>query len=155
MAGFGSALFFDGHNDFVQLSTPLNIGSTSSTIAVRVKVPEVGSDGLEQWDEVGVILGNYPDSLNSNWSINSNGNIRVEWNDGQIDLTGVTDLRDNIWHHLAFSRDLLTGQFYAYIDGVNEPLTVHTSAGENLVFSTPHRIGADNRSNPDLSLIHI
>ena len=87
--------------------------------------------------------------MNSNWSINSNGNIRVEWNDGQIDLTGVTDLRDNIWHHLAFSRDLLTGQFYAYIDGENEPLTMHTSAGENLVFSTPHRIGADNRSNPD------
>ena len=149
VAGFGSALLFDGHNDYVQLSSPLTIGNISSTITVRVKVPEVGSNGLGQWDEVGVILGNYPDSINSNWSINSNGNIHIKWNDGEIDLIGVTDLRDNIWHHLAFSRDLLTGQFYAYIDGENEPLTVHTSAGENLNFSTAHRIGADNRSNPD------
>ena len=60
IAGFGSALSFDGDDDFVQLSQVLSIGNTSSTIAAWIKIPEVGSDGLEAGEQVGVLFGNYP-----------------------------------------------------------------------------------------------
>ena len=149
VAGYGTALSFDGDDDFVQLSSALSIGNTSSTITARVKIPEVGSDGLDQWEEVGVILGNYPDSLNARWSVDSYGRVRLQWNNDEINLTGSTDLRDNTWHHLAFVRELITGQFYVYIDGENEVLTSHASAGSNFTFNTLHRIGADNSSNPN------
>jgi len=97
-----------------------------------------------QGERVGVILGNHSDSPNSNWEIHSQGQMRAWWNNGQIDHHGSTDLRDNQWHCLAWVRHKQAGQTCLYIDGELESRC--DQAGADLVFTGPHKIGADNRS---------
>ena len=82
---------------------------------------------------------------NANWEIDNAGQVRIWWNSGELDLRGTTDLRDNQWHHVAFVRDTAANEFRAHIDGAPEPLTPHNSAGSDLTFTTPPRIGNDYR----------
>jgi len=95
LPGLGNAAEFDGVNDFVQLSSPLTVGSSSNSVAVWAKIPEVGSGGLGASERVGVILGNYNSAPNTNWEIDNSGEMRIWWNNGQLDLHGTSDLRDD------------------------------------------------------------
>jgi hypothetical protein len=139
----GGALAFDG--DQVRLSSVLPIGSSSNTFAVWMKVPLAGTEGLGATERVGDVLGNYPDSPNTNWELHSAGQMRLYWNGGQIDLRGTTDLRDNTWHHVVWVRDKAADACYLYIDGRLE--ATHPSAGADITFGTTHKIGGDNRAS--------
>jgi len=143
-AGISSgAISLDGDDDAVELSKPLTIGTGSHTMMVWVKVPLADTNGLNQRERVGIVLGNHSDSPNSNWELHAQGQMRAWWNNGQIDHHGSTDLRDNQWHCLAWVRDKQAGQICLYIDG---QLESHCDqAGADLVFTGPHKIGADNR----------
>ncbi len=138
------AIRLDGDDDAVQLRSPLAIGTSSHTIMVWAKVPLADSNGLEQHERVGIVLGNHSDNPNSNWELNARGQMRVWWNNGQIDHHGSTDLRDNQWHCLAWVRDKQAGQYRLYIDGELESSCDQT--GADVVFTTLHKIGADKRS---------
>jgi len=143
----GGALAFNGDNDDqVELTTPLPIGSSSNTVAVWIKVPLIGQDGLASGERVGDVLGNYNDSPNSNWELHGAGQVRLWWNNGQIDARGTTDLRDNTWHHVAWVRDQAANACTMYIDGQLETST--TTVGSDITFETTHRIGGDNRGDP-------
>jgi hypothetical protein len=138
---FASGLKFSGEvNDYVQINKPLTIGSGNNTVALWIRVPENAAG------RVGVILGNYPANPNSNWELHSNGQLRVWWNNGNPDLYGGTDLRDDEWHHLTFVRDTDTGRFSMYIDGKREAAPGELG-GSEIEFTTFHRIGGDNRGD--------
>jgi hypothetical protein len=148
----GNAIEFNGDsNEFVQMSNPLTIGDKSHTVEIWVKVPEVGSNGLVAGERVGEMLGSFSSGPNANWGILADGQIQIFWNNGQVRLRGNQDLRDNQWHHLTFVRDTVANEFRAYIDGIEEALDGaggNTNvAGSDLTFTTPHRIGKDNRSS--------
>ena len=148
----GSGIEFTGNaNQFVQLSDPLTIGDKSHTIEVWVKIPEVGTGGLANGERVGELLGSFSSSPNANWGILADGQIQIFWDTGQVRLRGTTDLRDNQWHQLTFVRDTVADEFRAYIDGEVEALdgagSNANSAGSDIVFITPHRIGLDNRTS--------
>ena len=82
----GGALAFDGdNNDQVELTTVLPVGSSSSTVALWIKVPSVGEDGLASGERVGDVLGSYPDSPNSNWELHNAGQMRLCWNSSIAD----------------------------------------------------------------------
>jgi outer membrane protein assembly factor BamB len=145
VAGISSgAIQLDGDDDAVELGKPLAMGTGSHTIMVWAKVPLAASQGLAPQERVGVVLGNHSDSPNSNWELYTQGQMRAWWNNGQIDQHGSTDLRDNQWHCLAWVRDKPAGQLCLYIDGELESSC--DQAGTDLVFTSPHRIGADNRA---------
>ena len=57
------AIKFDGNDDWIQLPKPLNIGSSSNTIEMWLKIPKVG-EGLNSGERVGILLGNYSSSPN-------------------------------------------------------------------------------------------
>ncbi len=139
----GGALQFDGDGDEIPLASPLTIGSSSNTVAAWIKVPLAGTEGLGATQRVGILLGSYPDSPNTNWELHSAGQMRLYWNGGEINANGKTDLRDNTWHHIVWVRDKETDACYMYIDGRLEATA--TTAGTDVVFETTHRIGADNR----------
>jgi len=139
----GGALQFDGDGDEIALASPLTIGSSSNTVAAWIKVPLAGTEGLGATQRVGILLGSYPDSPNTNWELHSAGQMRLYWNGGEINANGTTDLRDNTWHHIAWVRDKDADACYLYIDGRLEATA--TTAGTDVVFATSHRIGADNR----------
>ncbi len=142
----GGADLFDGEDDMLTLVRPLSIGSTSNTVTAWVKVPKAGTVGLAANERVGIVLGNFRSAPNSNWELHAKGEMRLFWNGGQIDQHGSTDLRDETWHHLAWTRDTRRDECRLYIDGRLEKTI--KGAGADVTFTTPHKIGGDNRGNP-------
>ncbi|MCH7556076.1 MAG: hypothetical protein IIB56_01320 [Planctomycetes bacterium] len=142
----GGALKFDGDDDQITLKYPLTVGSSSNTVAAWIKVPLAGTEGLDASERVGIVLGSYNDSPNTNWELHAAGQMRLWWNGGQIDHRGTTDLRDNTWHHITWVRDKATNANYMYIDGQLE--TTIATLGTDLTFNTTHKIGGDNRGSP-------
>ena len=143
----GGALQFDGDDDQIQLKFVFTtLGSASNTVAVWIQVPSAGTAGLGATERVGLVLGNYNDSPNSNWELHGAGQTRVWWNGGEVDNRGTTDLRDDTWHHVAWVRDKSANAIYHYIDGQLEATA--STVGTDITFSTTHRIGGDNRGAP-------
>ena len=136
----GTALDFDGLNDYVQLSQVLPIGNVSNTFECWVKVPLVGTNSLATGEWVGTLLGNFDNSPNINYEINDQGKLLFQWNDFQ--LLGTTNLRDNQWHHIAFVRDKVAEEIVLYLDGAVEK--THTGTVPDTTLTTTHRLGCDN-----------
>ena len=86
----GGALKFDGDDDQITLKDPLTVGSSSNTVAAWVKVPLAGTERLGATERVGIVLGNYDDSPNTNWELHAVGQMRLYWNAGQISRYGTT-----------------------------------------------------------------
>ena len=141
----GFALQFDGIDDYILLPEAIDIGSTSSTVSMWVKVPVVGEGNLTADERVGILLGigRYSPKPNANWEINSNGQIRIHWNEAEIDFPGYSDLRDGKWHHIAFVRDTSNNSLKGYVDGVAE--IDENDDGTNITFSDAFYIGSDYR----------
>ena len=141
----GYALEFDGIDDYILLPEAIDIGSTSSTVSMWVKVPVVGEGDLTADERVGILLGigRYSPKPNANWEINSNGQIRIHWNEAEIDFPGSSDLRDGKWHHIAFVRDIDNDSLKGYVDGVVE--IDENDAGTNLEFDEAFYVGWDHR----------
>ncbi len=142
----GGALKFDGDDDQITLNYQLTVGSSSNTVAAWIKIPLAGTEGLGADERVGIVLGSYSDSPNSNWELHAAGQVRLWWNGGEIDHRGTTDLRDDTWHHVAWVRDVAANTNYIYIDGQLE--TTIETLGTDITFNTTHKIGGDNRGNP-------
>ena len=141
----GYALEFDGIDDYILLSDVIDIGSTSSTVSMWVKVPVVGEGNLIADERVGILLGigRYSPKPNANWEINSDGQIRIHWNEAEIDFPGSSDLRDGKWHHIAFVRNIDNDSLKGYVDGVVE--IDENDAGTNLEFDEAFYVGWDHR----------
>ncbi|MFO7840622.1 MAG: LamG-like jellyroll fold domain-containing protein [Fidelibacterota bacterium] len=144
MLNANSALEFDGVDDYVQLTEILPVAGTSNTVEAWIKIPITGTGNLEASERVGIILGNFDSNDNAGWEVHDDGQIRIWWN-GEEQVYGSTDLRDNSWHHVAFVRDKSNDRLRGYVDGVLE--FDHSGCGTDLTFDTPHRIGRDNRSS--------
>ena len=141
----GQALKFDGSGDFVSLDKPLAIGSKSNTVSAFMRIPSVGAGGLASGERVGVVLGNYNNTPNTNWELSNVGQMRIYWNGGNPNAYGIDDLRNNNWHHLAWVRDKHNNAFYLYVDGRLDN-TIST-AGSDISFNSSSKIGADNRGS--------
>jgi hypothetical protein len=139
----GHALEFDGIDDYILLSEVIDIGSTSSTVSMWVKVPVVGEGNLIADERVGILLGNQWRDPYSNWEIHDDGQIRILWNKGEKTLFGSSDLRDGKWHHIAFVRDVENDSLKGYVDGVAE--IVENDAGTDLTFGNEFYVGWDHR----------
>ncbi|MHC4485296.1 MAG: LamG domain-containing protein, partial [Planctomycetota bacterium] len=104
------------------------------------------TEGLDATERVGIVLGSYDSSPNTNWELHAKGEMRLYWNGGEINRNGTTDLRDDTWHHIAWVRDKATNANYMYIDRGLEA-TIPT-LGTDITFNTTHKIGGDNRGSP-------
>ena len=143
----GYALEFDGIDDYILLSEVIDIGSTSSTVSMWVKVPVVGEGNLTADERVGILLGNQWRDPYSNWEIHDDGQIRILWNKGEKNLFGSSDLRDGKWHHIAFVRDVDNDSLKGYVDGVAE--IVENDDGTNITFGDAFYVGCDNRQTDE------
>ena len=139
----GYALQFNGIDDYILLPEVIDIGSTSSTVSMWVKVPAVGEGNLIAEERVGILLGNYDQSPNSSWEIHDDGQIRIYWNGGDKNHYGSTDLRDGKWHHLSFVRDVENNLLKGYVDGEAE--IDENDDGTNVTFGDAFYVGSDYR----------
>jgi len=66
-----------------------------------IKIPSV----LKEYGQrVGVIFGNYNAETAIQFEVIETGAIRVYWNNGEVDINGTSDLRDDKWHSVMFER---------------------------------------------------
>jgi len=134
----GNVLRFDGVNDYVELTEPLSIFSSSFTVSMWVKVPSDASG------RVGVLLGDYGlGGANINFEIHSSGQLRFYWN-GDPNVYGARDLRDDTWHFIAFVRDKEGSTVYGYVDG--EVDLEYSGSIDDKTATVAHRIGRDSRT---------
>jgi len=138
-----NAVGLSGSGAHITLTSPLSIGDTDNAVSVWFKAPLVGTGGLAEGERVGIVLGNFRDTPNSNWEVHAEGGMRTFWNGGQIDQFGATDLREAQWHLLSWVRDKEAHRSLMYIDGRLEK--VIETAGADIVFKSTHRFGGDNR----------
>ena len=121
---FGSALSFDGENDYVQTDFPGIGGDAARTVAVWVKV----AHDFEPKNGYAIICWGSTQALTEGWQISINpkedqgplGRLRVARIGGPI--IGTTDLRDDRWHHIAVvfyggGQDGPSTQVLIYVDG--------------------------------------
>ncbi|MCF6212654.1 MAG: Ig-like domain-containing protein, partial [Flavobacteriaceae bacterium] len=143
VAGTGTALDFDGVNDFVALNSTTfgNFGTADFTIEGWIKTTK---------DKKRFVLGKRAASGATTplWNvfINASGTLGFEIkqissaNNG--DLTGTTDVGDGNWHHFAVTRTGTTTT--VYIDGVQEAQKNPTTNGggvTNLSNATSFKLG--------------
>ena len=99
-------------NNYISLANTYSaIGRQSLTVSGWAKIPSNATD------RVGNFFGNFPDNSNVNLEVHSAGNMRIYWNNGEINAYGTTNLKDSSWHFLAYVRDKEKNHFRLYIDG--------------------------------------
>ena len=122
---YGSALMFDGVNDYVEVlsSDELQLSNEGITIAVWFKTEETAGSDLMfvekgAWD-AGEYALSYPGYANFRVRFQINQIYGKETN--QIDsVSGVPELSDNEWHYAAGVYDATNSVFKVYVDGVLE-----------------------------------
>jgi len=137
-----AAIHFDKRDDYIQLSKPLDLFSSSFTVSMWVKVPS-NAQG-----RVGVLLGDCGLSKSGssfcNLEIHQKGQLRLCWGGDQpADLYGSMDLRDDRWHFITFVRDKKNGKVCTYVDAQLD--REHSKALVDKQPSVAHRIGCDSR----------
>ena len=144
---FGKALFFEGKaqadRQYIDIQGILPIGDTDSTISMWIKVPPDSNGGAS--NRVGILLGTYNKPMNSNWELHGNGQVRIWWNNGQIDLKGNQDLRDDEWHHIVFIRNKAAEQLEMYVDRQLDKMIA--SVGTDITWQDEHRVAGDKRGD--------
>jgi len=122
---YGSALLFDGTNDYVEVTSndSLQLSEEGLTIAAWFKTEETAGHDLMiiekgAWD-AGEYALSYPGYDNRRVRFQINQIYEKETN--QIDGTsGVPELSDDEWHYAAGTYDAVNSVFRVYVDGVLE-----------------------------------
>lgn len=117
---FNTALGFDGVDDYVDLGQDYSsvIGGTGS-VAFWMKTTQAGNN--TPWDAPGIIGAEETGTGNDVfWGyITAGGNIAIQaGNDPGTQSTTVVN--DDQWHHVALTRNHITGAVNVYVDGVLE-----------------------------------
>ncbi|WP_254173866.1 LamG domain-containing protein [Planktothrix pseudagardhii] len=123
---------FDGKDDYLELTQPLPIFSSSFTISMWLKIPTY---------KRGILLGdafspNRP--VDVDCEISADGRLRLYWS-GAVDLYGTATLGLNEWHFVSFVRDRENQKVYTYIDGVLD--LQHSGALSDKTATSYHLIG--------------
>ncbi len=122
---YGSALLFDGINDYVEVPSndTLQLSEEGLTLAAWFKTEETAGHDLMiiekgAWD-AGEYALSYPGYVNRRVRFQINQIYGQETD--QIDSTsGVPELSDNEWHHAAGVYDAVEHTYKVYVDGVLE-----------------------------------
>jgi len=105
----GSALYFDGVNDYVEVPDHLSLDPIELTLMAWIKHGSTLDHRciIDKRDDV---------QDGYNLYISPSGNAWVRINDNT--LTGTSDIDDDVWHHIACTYDGSTIRIY--VDGVEE-----------------------------------
>jgi serine/threonine-protein kinase len=118
-----TALSFDGKTGYVQCDQNLApwLGGTA-TVVFWIKTTQVGNSN---WFATGIAGSFAEDNNDVHWgSVEPSGRIAVSAGDRPNERTefppptSTRPINDGQWHHVAMTRDALSGQVRVYVDGV-------------------------------------
>ncbi|MEQ8715239.1 MAG: LamG-like jellyroll fold domain-containing protein, partial [Cyclobacteriaceae bacterium] len=142
-----NALDFAGDNDFVavtrnQLISGITFETWVNTISTDATADYAGSSAL-------TIIGDNTNEVGLSFGI-TDGYVEMHhFNGSWSSVTGITQINDGAWHHVAMSHEPSTGTVNIYVDG-----TLDTSGSitwsTNPDYHSYNRIGANyNATNPE------
>jgi len=118
-AGSGNAIGFDGINDAIEIS---NIAFNDFTYELWIKTSQVGPNpNAHAWDGVGIISSDLGSTSNGDFvpmALNGNFISFGTGDNGDLTLTSTVPINDNRWHHVAVTRNQVTGVKNIFIDGM-------------------------------------
>jgi hypothetical protein len=141
---FNTSIGFDGVDDYIDLGQDLSqiIGGTGS-VAFWLKTTQTGSN--TPWVAPGITGSEQGGTGNDVfWGyITANGNIAVEAGNitGAISTTAIND---NVWHHVALTRDAVSGRVEVYVDGTLEASAISETGVKTQFFDGIGRIYDDS-----------
>lgn len=136
----------------------INVGQSDFTIEGWVRMLSTLQDGTAtaganySWINSPIIFDR--DLLDS---VGSGGDWGVSVTDGRVTfglensaasqrtIIGTTDLRDNVWHHIAVTRARSTGDMAVYVDGAREAVQASGPSGDVHVASNSNNTNTWNR----------
>jgi|GEM_PF-1541165 len=130
-----NAGFFDGVNDYVNISGLNNMTNGSMTFSAWIY--------RDEYSVRDVVFGSYNQSNNINFEIHSDNFVRIWWNNGQIDVRGTFPIPSNKWVLYTIVRNVSENKFYSYIDG--ELKNTFTGVGSDFVTTNQYFVGKDTR----------
>ena len=151
----GQCLRLDGVDDYVSIPNNPAWNQNDWTIAlwVRTDTPgQLGVSGTAYRTGRGLVDADIPGQANRSWSLTYHGGrIRAGTNSGGAEVavempTPTMTITDRTWHHIAWTRDSITGTLWLYIDGAL------VSTGTNSIWAgfktgrTDIRVGSQNNN---------
>jgi hypothetical protein len=136
LAFSGDGLYLQNGESGVNTAAPLTslLGGTASLVA-WIKTTQVGSATF--WQSPGITGVEQTGSGNDIfWGyLDQSGRIGLKAGDGPGALSTVA-INDGLWHQVAFTRDMLTGEQRVYVDGVLQAVVFGDRGQKSSLFST-------------------
>ncbi len=123
----------------VVLPEPHQPGDGPAVFAI-LTIPEAIPNTMR----VGVVWGNYQSSPNYNVEVHTNGRTRWYWNNGQRNLFGSADARQDAPVLVSWHRNAAQSRIETYLNGT--PDIQNTNPGTTLAFGQSWRLGFDFRT---------
>lgn len=112
---------FDGVDDFVDVPGLSGILNGTASLTFWINTTQVGNDtGWMAPGVTGVELAGGADDIFWGW-LDASGRISISVaNDFAADQKSATAVNDGTWHHVALTRDAVSGDTKVYVDGILE-----------------------------------
>jgi len=120
---FGSALDFDGANDYVNVSSTANCG-IDWTVSAWIKTSITATHEITARSKSGEAEA---ENYNCELGILSDGKVSSVYEYGagnNVQRDGTATVTDGNWHHVVASRNDANGTLYVYVDGVRQDGTL-------------------------------
>jgi two-component sensor histidine kinase len=111
----GTALNFDGKDDYVILNNTIN--SPDFTLEIYFQIFTQTTKGSQAWDGNGLLFADAPGIANDFSLALLNNKVSFYDGDSDQDLISFSEIVDYKWHHLAVIRDSKKRMLYLYLDG--------------------------------------
>ena len=121
----GNALNFDGTDDYVTITRPVQ---DDFTIAYWLRTTSTGVAGTQWYQGIGVVDGEVGGAVNDFGTALLGGKISFGVGNPDITLISNTSVNDGRWHHVAVTRTKATGAMRLYVDGNLEGSTTGNTA---------------------------
>ncbi len=136
----GSALSFDGINDFVSLGTPLSswLGGSASLTA-WIRTTQVGDNTV--WLAPGLTGVEQATALNDvfwGW-LDASGRIGISAGNGTA-AKSTQPVNNGQWHHVGLTRDASSGEVKVYVDGLLNSTAISDTGIKTTSFASLGRI---------------
>lgn len=121
----GSALEFDGINDFVNAGTDGRGVTTMLTVSAWIKTSRSGVNNF--------VVSKYNGATGYLLYVNAGGLARIDGRDGsggyKSSGSSTTTVNDNLWHMITGTINTTTGEWKIYVDGKMESASTNTAGG--------------------------
>ena len=130
LSNSGSVGHFDGSDDYIELANELSVLRATGSLSAWIRTTQTGDNTMWRAPGItGIEEAGGGDDVFWGW-IDATGHIGMTYAN-EAATKSTTAINDDVWHHVAFTRDSGTGEVVVYVDGVEEARATRASGTVN------------------------